>query len=239
MREIIFDTETTGLDNREDRIIEIGAVELENRFVTGRSFHVFVNPGNRQVHPDALKVHGISNDMLTDKPGFAQIIDDWFAFVGDAKLIAHNAGFDVGFFNAEFARVGFPVIDPERVIDSLALARRRHPVGPNSLDALCARYGIDNSRREKHGALLDSELLAEVYIELVGGKQAAFSLVSSNSASSGNDAAQGNTDPSNLVLPTREKSLAPRLSEQEKAAHHEMVERLGKDAIWKQLGASS
>ncbi|MEL6921593.1 MAG: DNA polymerase III subunit epsilon [Pseudomonadota bacterium] len=232
MREIIFDTETTGLDNREDRIIEIGAVELENRFITGRSFHVFVNPQGRQVHPDALNIHGISNEMLEDKPIFSQIIDDWFAFVGDAKLIAHNASFDVGFFNAEFERVGFPKIDPDRVVDSLALARRRHPMGPNSLDALCKRYAIDNSMREKHGALLDSELLAEVYIELVGGKQATFSL-DQKSADAQRDNGQSRNDAGALAMPVRSKPLAPRLSAQEKAAHAEMVERLGDDAIWK------
>ena len=177
MREIIFDTETTGLEAASnDRIIEIGAVELENRFITGRSFHVYINPDGRQVHPEALAVHGISNDDLADKPLFKAVVQDWFDFVGDATLIAHNAGFDVGFFNAEFARLGFPPIDPDRIVDSLQIARRRHPMGPNSLDALCKRYGIDNSRREKHGALLDSELLAEVYIELVGGKQAALGL---------------------------------------------------------------
>ncbi|MEM1376963.1 MAG: DNA polymerase III subunit epsilon [Pseudomonadota bacterium] len=234
MREIIFDTETTGLDNREDRIIEIGAVELENRFVTGRSFHVFVNPQGRQVHPDALNVHGISNEMLADKPTFAQIIDDWFAFVGDAKLIAHNANFDVGFFNSEFERVGFPKIDPDRVIDSLALARRRHPMGPNSLDALCKRYGIDNSKREKHGALLDSELLAEVYIELVGGKQATFSL---DQRQVENDTNFKNENSTDIALPMRKNPLAPRLSEKEKAAHAKLVERLGDNAIWNKHAA--
>ncbi|MEO1748372.1 MAG: DNA polymerase III subunit epsilon [Pseudomonadota bacterium] len=235
MREIIFDTETTGLDNREDRIIEIGAVELENRFVTGRNFHAFINPQGRQVHPDALNVHGISNQMLEDKPTFAQIIDDWYAFIGDAKLIAHNASFDVGFFNAEFDRVGFPKIDPERVIDSLALARRRHPMGPNSLDALCKRYGVDNSRRDKHGALLDSELLADVYIELVGGKQATLTLDSN--AGSNTSQNSGSVDVS-TALPKRAKPLEPRITEQEKAAHTEMVERLGTEAIWKKLEAN-
>ncbi|MEO1702927.1 MAG: DNA polymerase III subunit epsilon [Pseudomonadota bacterium] len=237
MREIIFDTETTGLDNREDRIIEIGAVEMENRFITGRNFHVFINPQGRQVHPDALNVHGISNEMLEDKPTFAQIIDEWFTFVGDAKLIAHNANFDVGFFNAEFERVGFPKIDPDRVIDSLALARRRHPMGPNSLDALCKRYGVDNSRRDKHGALLDSELLADVYIELVGGKQATLTL--SAATSSQNQDASNSAAAADVRLPERSVPLEPRLNEKEKAAHAEMVERLGDSAIWKKLAAQS
>lgn len=230
MREIVFDTETTGLDANTDRIIEIGAVELDNRFVTGRSFHVFVNPEGRQVHPEALAVHGISNEMLDDKPRFAEIIDDWFAFIGDASLIAHNANFDVGFFNAEFKRVGFPVIEPSRVIDSLALARRRHPMGPNSLDALCKRYGIDNSRRTKHGALLDSELLAEVYIELVGGKQAALGLTITDD-DYGDDRAQGSAG-AQTVGP-RPEPLPSRLSDQEIAAHEAMLERLGTHPLWR------
>ena len=234
MREIIFDTETTGLDNREDRIIEIGAIELENRFLTGRSFHVFINPQGRQVHPDALNIHGISNEMLEDKPTFAQVAEEWFTFVRDAKLVAHNASFDVGFFNAEFARIGFPTIDQDRVIDSLALARRRHPMGPNSLDALCKRYGVDNSRRDKHGALLDSELLAEVYIELVGGKQATFSLKSDDATA---NAATANGAGTVIELPKRDKPLASRLGPKEKAAHAEMVERLGDHAIWRKYGA--
>lgn len=230
MREIIFDTETTGLIPGDDRIIEIGAVELENRFITGRSFHVFINPQGKTVHPDALKVHGISNEMLMDKPLFSAVLDDWFAFTNGAKLIAHNASFDVGFFNAEFAMLGFPPIDSDRVIDTLALARRRHPMGPNSLDALCKRYGIDNSRREKHGALLDSELLAEVYIELIGGKQAAFSLDRQDGRElPANANAQGNHI---AVDYQRPKLLAERLTPDERAAHRAMIDSLGENAIW-------
>ncbi|UUP17582.1 DNA polymerase III subunit epsilon [Nitratireductor thuwali] len=176
MREIIFDTETTGLDPREDRIIELGCVELDNRFPTGRSLHKFINPQGRKVHPDAQAVHGISDSDLSDKPVFGKILDEFLEFIDGAKLVAHNANFDMGFINAEFGRLGQPFVDPSRVVDTLAIARRKHPMGPNSLDALCRRYGIDNSRRTKHGALLDAELLAEVYIELVGGKQAAFGL---------------------------------------------------------------
>lgn len=235
MREIIFDTETTGLDNKADRIIEIGAVELDNRFVTGRSFHVFINPDGRQVHPEALAVHGISNDMLVDKPRFAEIVDDWFAFVGDAKLIAHNAGFDAGFFNEEFARIGFPPLDPARIVDSLALARRRHPMGPNSLDALCKRYGIDNSRREKHGALLDSELLAEVYIELVGGKQAALGLSVAADSAADEGAGADSRDKAATVGP-RAEPLPSRLTAAEAAAHEEMISMLGEAALWRRPG---
>ncbi|MBO6638640.1 MAG: DNA polymerase III subunit epsilon [Roseitalea sp.] len=232
MREIIFDTETTGLDNKADRIIEIGAVELDNRFTTGRSFHVFINPDGREVHPEALAVHGISNEMLADKPRFAEIVDEWFAFVGDARLIAHNAGFDAGFFNAEFDRIGFPPLDPDRIVDSLALARRRHPMGPNSLDALCRRYGIDNSRREKHGALLDSELLAEVYIELVGGKQAALGL--SVAADTATDIRTGvESGDSAAVIGPRPEPLPSRLTAAETAAHQEMMTLLGDAPLWR------
>lgn len=229
MREIIFDTETTGLDSSADRIIEIGAVELENRFVTGRSFHVFINPDGRDIHPDAEAVHGISMAHLADKPKFREIIQDWLDFTDGAKLIAHNASFDVGFFNAEFDRCGLPRIDAERVIDSLHLARRKHPMGPNSLDALCKRYGIDNSARTKHGALLDSELLAEVYIELVGGKQAALVL-----ESRGDEDYSANADRTNALasVGARPVPLPPRISAEELAAHRLLVERLGENALW-------
>ncbi|MEQ8402363.1 MAG: DNA polymerase III subunit epsilon [Roseitalea porphyridii] len=232
MREIIFDTETTGLDNKADRIIEIGAVELDNRFPTGRTYHVFINPEGREVHPDALAVHGISNEMLADKPRFAEIIEDWFAFISDAKLIAHNANFDVGFFNAEFARLGFPPIDAARVIDSLALARRRHPMGPNSLDALCQRYGIDNSHRTKHGALLDSELLAEVYIELCGGKQAALGL-HVEPQESGTGATGDGPVRTTITVAARPEPLPPRLTAQEAAAHEAMLDLLGERPLWR------
>lgn len=232
MREIIFDTETTGLDNKADRIIEIGAVELDNRFPTGRTYHVFINPEGREVHPDALAVHGISNEMLADKPRFAEIIEDWFAFISDAKLIAHNANFDVGFFNAEFARLGFPPIEAARVIDSLALARRRHPMGPNSLDALCQRYGIDNSHRTKHGALLDSELLAEVYIELCGGKQAALGL-HVEPQESGTGATGDGPVRTTITVAARPEPLPPRLTAQEAAAHEAMLDLLGERPLWR------
>lgn len=232
MREIIFDTETTGLDSQADRIIEIGAVELDNRFLTGRSFHVLVNPDGREVHPEALAVHGISNAMLSDKPRFAEIIDQWFEFVGDGRLVAHNAGFDVGFFDAEFARLGFPPVDPGRVIDSLALARRRHPMGPNSLDALCNRYGIDNSHRTKHGALLDSELLAEVYIELCGGKQAALGLtVEPAQTASGPTRGAGSGEAARIGA--RPQPLPPRLTAQEADAHERMLTSLGDAPLWR------
>lgn len=229
MREIIFDTETTGLDSRTDRIIEIGAVELENRFPSGRNFHVFINPQGKKVHPDALNVHGITDESLLDKPVFAEIIDDWHEFTAGAKLIAHNAKFDVGFFNAEFERVGFPPIDNNLVIDSLSLARRRHPMGPNSLDALCKRYGIDNSKREKHGALLDSELLAEVYIELIGGKQAALTLESSKETVSSDASAD---DVMNHAVRARPKKLVSPLGKADREAHEAMIKKIGEKSLW-------
>lgn len=229
MREIIFDTETTGLDANDDRIIEIGAVELENRFPTGRNFHVYINPQGKKVHPDALEVHGITDEFLADKPGFKQIIDDWNEFTAGAKLVAHNAKFDVGFFNAEFERLGFPPIDNDRVVDSLSLARRRHPMGPNSLDALCKRYGVDNSKREKHGALLDSELLAEVYIELIGGKQAALTLEGDSARSQSESNGDSQSD---YTVRVRPKKLPSRLGAADSAAHREMIQRIGEKSLW-------
>ncbi len=231
LREIIFDTETTGLDNREDRLIEIGCIELDNRFPTGRTFHKYINPQGRSVHPDAQEVHGISNADLEGKPIFSEILQEFLDFIDGAKLVAHNASFDIGFINAEFARLDVPPVDPGLVIDTLALARRKHPMGPNSLDALCRRYGIDNSRRTKHGALLDSELLAEVYIELIGGKQAALVLDSaSSSAGNGRNAVE-----LDIVIATRPEPLPSRLSETEIAAHGKLVGELGEKAIWAKL----
>lgn len=228
MREIVFDTETTGLDNEQDRVIEIGGVELDNKFPTGRTFHVYVNAQGRNVHPEALAVHGITDDFLKDKPNFGDIVGDMAEIFDGAKLIAHNASFDIGFINAEYARLGLPPVDPARVIDTLALARRRHPMGPNSLDALCKRYGIDNSHRTKHGALLDAELLAEVYIEMNGGRQAALGLTS---ASSSTLSGRGSTVDKSLG--PRPQPLPSRLSDAERAAHARLLEDLGDRALWK------
>lgn len=233
LREIIFDTETTGLDAREDRIIEIGAVEMVNRFPTGNTFHVYINPQGRQVHPDALAVHGISNERLVNEKTFPEIVDQFLAFFDGAKLIAHNANFDIGFINAELARLDFPAVDNERVVDSLALARRKHPMGPNSLDALCRRYGINNSHRTFHGALLDSQLLAEVYIELVGGRQAAL-ILDAGSQSGGEDFGGQAT----VTIGQRPVPLAPRITDAERAAHAKLVEKLGEKSIWQRFGAS-
>ncbi|MBC2772407.1 DNA polymerase III subunit epsilon [Rhizobium sp. AQ_MP] len=228
MREIIFDTETTGLDNKADRVIEIGGIELLNHFPTGRTFHVYINPGDRKVHPDALAVHGITDDFLKDKPLFAEIVTDLQEFFEGAKWIAHNATFDMGFINAEFERLGLPPVPSDMVVDTLALARRKHPMGPNSLDALCRRYGIDNSHRTKHGALLDSELLAEVYIEMLGGRQAAFGLTTIEARRN----QSSETDEVIEITYERPRPLGQRLSASEMEAHAKLVARLGGKALW-------
>ncbi|MBM7049133.1 MULTISPECIES: DNA polymerase III subunit epsilon [Rhizobium] len=237
MREIIFDTETTGLDNRADRIIEIGGIELINHFPTGKTLHLFINPGDRKVHPDALAVHGITDESLKDKPPFADVADQILEFFAGAKWIAHNATFDMGFVNAEFARLGRPPILPDMVTDTLAMARRKHPMGPNSLDALCRRYGIDNSHRTQHGALLDSELLAEVYIEMIGGRQTALGLGSSNGSSA---RSRQNDDGEEIVadIMARPDPLPSRLSEEELSAHAALVAKLGVKGIWSKYRAS-
>ncbi|TPW27261.1 DNA polymerase III subunit epsilon [Pararhizobium mangrovi] len=227
MRHIIFDTETTGLDNEADRIIEFGGIELDNHFPTGRSFHVYIRPGERKVHPEALAIHGITDEFLLDQPDFAAIVEDLTAFIEGAHLVAHNASFDIGFLNAELARLALPAILPEIVVDSLALARRRHPMGPNSLDALCRRYGIDNAHRTKHGALLDAELLAEVFIEMNGGRQAALGLV--HAADFDGAAENGTAGAAEIGRP---QALAPRITEAERLAHAALVTRLGENAIW-------
>ena len=234
MREIIFDTETTGLDAREDRIIEFGGVELVNRFPTGRTIHFYFNPQGRSVHPDAQAVHGISNADLAGKPTFPELVGELQAFLDGAMLVAHNANFDIGFLDAEFRRLGLPAVDPARVVDTLAIARRKHPMGPNSLDALCRRYGIDNSHRTRHGALLDSELLAEVYIELIGGRQAAFSLdVQLETA-----AAAGEAETGANAARQRERPLPSRLAPAEIEAHARLVAGLGDAAVWREVDPS-
>ncbi len=233
MREIVFDTETTGLSPREgDRVIEIGAIELINHFPSGKIYHQFINPEERQVDPGAFDVHGISNDFLADKPKFKDVVSEFLEFFSEGNLIAHNASFDMGFLNAELARLKMPPITNDRVIDTLQIARRKHPAGPNSLDALCSRYGINNAHRTKHGALLDSELLAEVYLELIGGKQAALGLGSIEE-----EASKSQTIGSVIREPQRQRDtpLASRLSEIERAAHDQLVETIGENAIWKQV----
>ncbi len=233
MREIIFDTETTGLDNRSDRIIEIGGIELVNHFPTGRTLHIYVNPDGTKVHPDALAVHGITDEFLADKPVFRDVVEEIVSFFDGAMWVAHNATFDMGFINAEFARLGLPPIEQDRVIDTLQLARRKNPMGPNSLDALCRRYGIDNSHRTKHGALLDSELLAEVYIEMIGGRQTALVLGGVEQKSQTREEEDAGFAGDILVRPRR---LPPRLTAEEAAAHEALVAKMGAKAIWGKYG---
>jgi DNA polymerase III subunit epsilon len=229
MREIILDTETTGLDpTKGHRIVEIGAIELVNHIPSGKSFHRYIDP-QRDMPPDAEAVHGLTTVFLRGKPLFSAIAEEFVAFIGDASLVIHNAAFDVAFLNAELTRCAATAILPERVVDTLMLARQKHPMGPNSLDALCKRYGIDNSRREKHGALLDAELLADVYIELIGGRQAALGLGMRDNVSTLALSSMAR------VVVVRPRPLAPRITEAELAAHAAMIAELGPKALWMEL----
>jgi DNA polymerase-3 subunit epsilon len=232
LREIVLDTETTGLDPYQGhRLIEIGCIELVNRFPTGQIFHRYVNP-DRDVPAEAFAVHGLSVDFLRDKPRFDEIVDELVTFIGDAPLVAHNAMFDLGFLNAELERAGKILVARERLVDTLLLARRRHPAGPNRLDDLCARYGIDSSRRTKHGALLDAEILAEVYVELIGGRQGTLILVES-----GRDAVMAGTGPA-ITYP-RPVPLPSRVSDVERDAHLAFIASLGGSAIWRDYGVAA
>jgi DNA polymerase-3 subunit epsilon len=178
MREIVFDTETTGLSfNGGDRMVEIGCIEMINRVETGRSFHLYFNP-ERPVPVEAFRIHGLSDVFLSDKPRFHEKVDELLEFLGDSRLVAHNASFDFGFLNGELTKLGREIISLDRMIDTVAMARQRHPGAKHSLDALCTRYGIDRSHRVLHGALLDAQLLSQVYIELTGGRQIGLTLVS-------------------------------------------------------------
>ncbi|HQU67660.1 MAG TPA: DNA polymerase III subunit epsilon [Albidovulum sp.] len=229
MREIVLDTETTGFEPGEgDRIVEIGAIELLNHVPTGRSYHQYINP-ERSMPAAAFQVHGLGDDFLRDKPKFAAIAAAFIEFIGtDARLVIHNAAFDMKFLNAELGWAGHPVMPMDRAIDTVAMARRKFPGSPASLDALCRRFGIDNSAREKHGALLDSELLAEVYLELIGGRQPDFGL--SVSASTEGPAATEGWRPRPRSAP-----LPSRLSPTEAEAHAAFVASLGEAALWKRF----
>ncbi|WP_282024214.1 DNA polymerase III subunit epsilon [Limimaricola cinnabarinus] len=229
MREIVLDTETTGFEPAEgDRIVEIGAVELLNHMPTGRTYHQYINP-ERSMPKGAFEVHGLGDDFLRDKPKFAAIAQDFLDFIGDARLVIHNAAFDMKFLNAELGWVNKPKIPMDRALDTLAIARKRFPGSPASLDALCRRFGIDNGARTLHGALLDSEILAEVYLELIGGRQPDFALGVAQGG--GNDAAQPEWRPRPRPAP-----LPPRITEEEAAAHAEFIGKLGDDALWKRFG---
>ena len=225
MREIVLDTETTGLKPADGhRVVELGCVELLNRIPTGATFHVYLNPG-RDMPVEAFAVHGLSSDFLKDKPRFAEVADDFIDFIADAPIVAHNASFDHGFLCHELKLISRPGIPFERVVDTLMLARRKHAAGPYSLDALCARYGIDNSRRTKHGALLDAEILAEVYLELIGGRQATLGLADDI------ELPESSIDGA-IVVRTRPEPLEPRVSEAEREAHRAFIATLGENAIW-------
>ncbi|EBA14131.1 DNA polymerase III subunit epsilon [Roseobacter sp. CCS2] len=240
MREIVLDTETTGFEPHEgDRIVEIGAVELMGHVPTGRTYHQYINP-QRSMPAEAFGVHGIGPDLLEppqdpkpgqetlrDKPLFKDVAQDFVDFVGDAKLVIHNAAFDMKFLNAELGWLNRPLLPMDQALDTLAIARRKFPGSPASLDALCRRFAIDNSSRTLHGALLDSEILAEVYLELIGGRQPDFALAADTRSQS----AGGQSDewrPS-----ARPEPLAPKLTIEEAAAHAAFVEQLGDGAIWK------
>lgn len=231
MREIVLDTETTGLDPAEGhRIVEVAGIELFNYMPTGRSFHRYINP-ERDMPPEALAVHGLDLPFLRDKPVFAQIAAELCAFVGDARLVIHNAAFDIRFLNAELSRTGHPTFRLEGAVDTLLIARKRFPGSPASLDALCRRFGVDASARVRHGALLDCELLAEVYLELVGGRQPDLVLDPQTPLRAASTASGAPTAPAALTAP-RPAPLAPRLSRAEAEAHARMVQDLGPDALW-------
>ena len=225
MREIILDTETTGLDPAKgDRLVEIGCIETLNQIPTGNEFHCYINP-QRDVPEGAFKVHGLSAEFLSDKPLFETVAQDFLAFIGEARLVIHNAEFDMRFINAELTRAGQAAIGNERVLDTLAIARRKFPGASNSLDALADRFQVDRSRRDKHGALIDSLILAEIYLELSGGRQTAMALTSA-------PAPRPRTPGAAAPLAARPLVLPSRLSEAERAAHAAFVATLGKDAIW-------
>ncbi|HUD50355.1 DNA polymerase III subunit epsilon [Parvibaculum sp.] len=225
MRQIVLDTETTGLSPDEGhRLVELGCLEVFNHVPTGNFFHRYIDP-ERDMPEGAFRVHGLSAEFLSDKPKFAEIVDEFLAFIGDDQLVIHNASFDMTFLNAELKRAGRAPLVFERAIDTLGIARKRFPGAQNSLDALCRRFNIDNSGRVKHGALLDAELLAEVYLEMMGGRQPGLVLDATAAAAA------------STTIVVRERRLRPaplpsRLSEEERAAHAAFVDTLGAEALW-------
>ncbi|MBO4222877.1 DNA polymerase III subunit epsilon [Bradyrhizobium neotropicale] len=224
MREIVLDTETTGLDPlRGDRLVEIGCVEIFNRMPTGQTYHVYINP-ERDMPAEAFAVHGLSTEFLASKPVFTEVVDEFLAFIADTPLVIHNASFDISFINAELDRIKRPVIAKDRLVDTLLLARRKHPGVSNRLDDLCSRYSIDNSRRTKHGALLDAELLAEVYVDLIGARQSQLIL-----ASEAEITQVGHGD---MPRRQREIPLASRVTDAEREAHRAFIATLGDKPIW-------
>ncbi|WP_315836503.1 DNA polymerase III subunit epsilon [Bradyrhizobium prioriisuperbiae] len=231
MREIVLDTETTGLDPlRGDRLVEIGCVEVFNRMPTGQSYHCYINP-QRDMPQEAFAVHGLSTEFLSDKPLFSAVVNGFLEFIGDAPLVIHNASFDISFINAELERIKWPPIPRERLVDTLLLARRKHPGVSNRLDDLCSRYSIDNSHRTKHGALLDAELLAEVYIDLVGARQSQLLLADTPRSDSTMQA-----DGPRRQRPT---PLTPRVTDADREAHRAFIATFGEKLIWKEFLAEA
>jgi len=230
VRELVMDTETTGLEPGEHRIVEIGVVELINHVPSGRTYHQYINP-RRSMPSEAEAIHGISEEFLADKPVFDDVAQDFIDFIGQGTLVIHNAKFDVKFLNFELGRVDKAAIQMSRVIDTLDMARKRYPGAQNSLDALCRRFRIDSAKRVKHGALLDSELLADVYIELIGGRQGGFSLDVAKKADA-YSAKTGGGKPAK----SRQKPRPVLLSEAEKAAHTAFIETLGEAPKWREVG---
>ena len=222
MREIVLDTETTGMDPAEgDKLVEIGCVELENHMPTGRTYHQYINP-ERDVPAEAVAVHGLTQERLAKEPTFGEIVGDFLDFLGtDSKLVIHNAEFDMKFINAELSTFGFPSVEPKRVIDTLAIARKKFPGSPANLDALCRRFNIDNSNRTLHGALLDSELLAEVYLELLGGRQRGLEIEVEEKTV---------TETVTIERQYREPRNFP-LNKEEQENHRKMLENID-DALW-------
>src|SRR4051812_15802559 len=225
MREIVLDTETTGLDPlRGDRLVEIGCIEIYNRMPTGQTFHRYINP-ERDMPAEAFAVHGLSAEFPASKPLFTEVVDEFLEFIADAPLVIHNASFDIGFINAELDRLKRQPVARDRLVDTLLLARRKHPGVSNRLDDLCSPYAIDNSRRTKHGALLDAELLAEVYIDLIGARQSQLILGAEIRISHADG--QGDTPRRQRLIP-----LAPRVTEADRAAHWDFVATLGEKPVW-------
>lgn len=224
MREIIFDTETTGLDPlKGDRLVEIGCVEVIDYIPTGKTFHFYLNP-ERSVPPDATRIHGLTDSFLADKPKFSDIADAFLDFIEDSPLVAHNANFDLGFMNAELTRINYEKIAAKRVIDTLPLARKKFPGTQNNLDALCARLNIDTKHRNYHGALLDAELLAAVYLELKGGRQRTMEILPEDKKPE-----EINFQEARPTQPTKRLTLTP----EQQAAHQTIKTNLGEKAIWK------
>lgn len=230
MREIVLDTETTGLDPEQGhRVVEIGAVELVNHIPTGRTLQLYINP-ERDIPAESVAVHGITAEFLRDKPVFSQVYTQFLEFIGeDSKLVIHNAEFDMRFLNHELKLVGHPPLAWNRALDTAALARKKFPGSPANLDALCRRFDIDNSNRTFHGALLDSELLAEVYLELLGGRQHGLGLVAEDSGVA--EKAEAKVKKDKIFRPARPHAASP----EELAAHEEMIASL-KNPLWKQGG---